>query len=73
LRRHRDLDVAQTGEFDGFGVASVRVTKNTHARVARKNALEAAFGVIGTVSNDNHPGVLRKANANATAVVYRHP
>jgi hypothetical protein len=73
LGRHWDLDVVRSGEFDGLGVTAVRVTKNTHARVARENALEATFGIIGPFGNDNHSSVLRETDANATAVVNRHP
>jgi hypothetical protein len=48
----------RASEFDGFGVASVGMTKNTHARVTGENAFKTAFGIIGTVGNDNHPSVL---------------
>src|SRR4030095_15986459 len=73
LRLHRNLDVARRGEFDGARVAGVRVTKSTHARVARKNALETAFGIIGPVGNTTNGSVLREPDASPPAIVNRHP
>src|SRR5580700_2412989 len=73
LRLHRDLDVAFRGEFDRARVAGVHMTKNTHARVAGENALQAAFGIVRSIGDDNHSSVLRETDANAAAVVNRHP
>src|SRR4029450_12523588 len=73
LRLHRNLDVVRRGEFDGARVAGVRVTKSPHPRVPRKNALETAFGIIGSVGDNNHASVLRETDAYAAAIVNRHP
>jgi hypothetical protein len=34
------------------------VAQDTHSRIARQHALEAAFGVIGSICNNDHAGVL---------------
>src|SRR5882724_7296743 len=49
------------------------MTKDTHARIAGEDALKAAFGFISPVGDDNHSSMLRETDANAAAVVDRHP
>src|SRR5262249_43536302 len=73
LRLHRDLDMVRSSEIDGFGVTSVDMTKNTHARVAGEDTLKPAFSIIGPVRDYNHPSVLRETDANTSAVVNRNP
>ena len=39
----------------------------------KKNALKAALGIFSAVGDYNHAGVLRETDADAAAVVNRHP
>src|SRR5437773_12465526 len=72
LRLHRDRNVVLCSEFDRARVAGVCVTENAWAWVAGETALKTAFGIVAALGDDHHPGVLRKSDANAAAVVHRH-
>jgi hypothetical protein len=49
------------------------VTDHAHARIGRQHALETARRAWRAVSDDDHPGVQRVADADPTAVMKRHP
>lgn len=42
-------------------------------RVVVQDAGDTRRRFIGTIADDNHPGVLREAHAYPAAVVQRHP
>ena len=69
LRVHRNIDVVRGGELDGSRITCIDVPKNAHSRIAGENALQAALGIVAPIGHDNHAGVLRKTDADATAVV----
>src|SRR3954469_16752222 len=73
LLRHWNVDVVLCREFDCAFIPGVGVPNNSHPWIGSEHALNAALCRIGAIRDDNHTGVLRVADANATAVVYRNP
>src|SRR5260370_35847630 len=72
-RLHWDADVVRASKLNCFRIAGVGMAKDPHSRIARENPFEASLGIFDAVRDDNHAGMLRKTNADATAVVDGNP
>ena len=70
---HRDLDSLLLGEVLGFVVAGVHVAGDADAGIVGQHALDALRHVVGAVGDGDLSGVLRVADAYASAVVDRNP
>ena len=70
---HREADAALGGDLDGAVVAGVGVADDAGAGVGGQHPLELLGGEVGAVGDGDHPGVDRAADADAAAVVDRHP
>ncbi len=71
--RASQVETLLAGAVDGDVVAGIGVAHDAGGRVVVQHAGEAAVGVVGTVADDHHAGVLGEAHADAAAVVQRHP
>src|SRR4051794_23101825 len=71
LERHAYADV--TGGVEGDLVARVGVPDHPGRRVVGEHQLEAAARVLGAVGDHDDTGMDRLADADAAAVVDRHP
>src|SRR5262249_12287744 len=72
-RLHGNIDLVRGGKLDGARVAGIGVAKDASTRVARENTLKTAFGIVRAVSDDDHTGMLGKADADTATVVNRYP
>ena len=58
---------------DRLGIAGVGVAHDAEPGIARQHALELLVRLARAVGDDDHAGVQRVADADAAAVVDRHP
>lgn len=58
--------------FNGDIVTRIGMTHHAGRRVVMQDASDTRRRFIGTITDDNHTGVLREAHAYAAAVVQRH-
>src|ERR1700694_4157508 len=67
------VEVLRAGTLDRALVAGVRVPHDAAGRIVPQHALDAARGGGRAVAHDDHGGVLRVTDADAAAVMDRHP
>ena len=73
-RLHGEAQPVRPCRLDGLRVAGVGMTHDAEARVAGQHALAASRRPHRrAVRHDDHAGVQRVADADAAAVVHRHP
>src|ERR1035438_4739874 len=70
---HRDFDSLLLREVFGFVVACVDVAGYAYAGVVGEDALNALRHLVGAVGDSDLPGMLRVADAHASAVMNRNP
>src|SRR5204862_5444833 len=58
-------DVVRLRKTDRARISGVCVTKDTQARITRKDSFEAAFRAVGSIGHDHHSGVLRITDADS--------
>lgn len=71
-RDHRQVKSLLFGTVNGNLVTRIRVTHHAGGRVVVEHAGDTRGGFIGTVADDDHPGMLGEAHPHAAAVVQRH-
>ncbi|CAN0622259.1 protein of unknown function [Burkholderia multivorans] len=70
---HRQLEAGFTSRLLREFVAGIRVTHHAGGRIVEQHAAETFVRISGAVGDDHDARVLRKAHADAAAVVQRHP
>src|SRR5262245_29617764 len=69
----RQVESVFAGAVDGDVVAGVGMAHHARGGIVPQHALDASGGVGRAVADDHHAGVLGEADADAAAVVQRHP
>src|SRR4029077_7839304 len=58
LWTQRNVNLVSRSKFNRAGVTGIGVAQDAHCRIARQHALETACGVIVSIRNNDHAGVL---------------
>lgn len=69
---HRQVQALLFGTINGNLVTRIRVAHHAGCRVVMQHASNTCRRFVGTVTDDDHPGVLGEAHPDAAAVVQRH-
>ena len=70
---HRNLHIILLSKFDSSLVAGIRVSDNSHPRIGGQYSLDTFCGFRSAVGDYYLAGVEAVADADAAAVVERHP